>query len=393
MTLTASAIAREIRPLFSRHLASAHGVYLANHSLGRPLDQTAEDVREALDAWTERMDGAWEPWWAEHEAFRSRLARLIGHPSPDGVVPRTSTGQALRTVLHAASRPGRPVRVVTTGLEFDSADFILKAFVDQGKASVTWVQATGRDGEVPLIETEAILAAIRPEVDLVLVSAVIFQTGQRIDVPAITEAAHQAGAWVAVDAYHAVGALPFELGDADFAMGGSYKYMRGGTGACWLAIHPRHLDSRMASIETGWFAKRDPFGFERSESADYAEGGNAWLESTPSILPLYQARAGQEFALTVGVDAIRHNALEHLAGLRSSLAERGLPVHLPANPEGYGNFAILVHDRAPEVATRLAEAGVHVDARGRFVRFGPDILTTADEIERAAQATAAILAG
>ena len=36
-----------VAPLFSRHRAAYAGrAYLANHSLGRPLDATADDVRE-----------------------------------------------------------------------------------------------------------------------------------------------------------------------------------------------------------------------------------------------------------------------------------------------------------------------------------------------------------
>jgi kynureninase len=42
--LTEEALRRHIFPLFSRSLA-APGIYLANHSLGRPLDQTEDDLR------------------------------------------------------------------------------------------------------------------------------------------------------------------------------------------------------------------------------------------------------------------------------------------------------------------------------------------------------------
>jgi kynureninase len=48
-----------LRQRFSRVLERDE-IYLANHSLGRPPDRMAEDVRAALDAWYRDMDGAWQ---------------------------------------------------------------------------------------------------------------------------------------------------------------------------------------------------------------------------------------------------------------------------------------------------------------------------------------------
>ena len=50
--LTEAFVRERIAPLFSRVLDAQRGrIYLANHSLGRPLDATADDVREGLAAW------------------------------------------------------------------------------------------------------------------------------------------------------------------------------------------------------------------------------------------------------------------------------------------------------------------------------------------------------
>ena len=67
---------RHIHPLFSRVLQRQE-IYLANHSLGRPLDQTAADVQQALDQWYEKMNEAWDDWLAEIQVFRRSIARLI----------------------------------------------------------------------------------------------------------------------------------------------------------------------------------------------------------------------------------------------------------------------------------------------------------------------------
>src|SRR5271169_1728379 len=134
--LQETAIERHIAPLFSRVLAN-QCVYLANHSLGRPLDAMADDVAEATALWYSRLGDAWAPWLDERQAFRARLASLIGAPRADCIVPRTSAGQGLRSVLNAL--PGNP-RVVSTRGEFDSIDVILKQYAALERIDLHWVE-------------------------------------------------------------------------------------------------------------------------------------------------------------------------------------------------------------------------------------------------------------
>ena len=249
--LTPEGIASHIRPLFARVLRQAGArIYLANHSLGRPLDAMEDDVREGLAGWYGRMGEAWTDWRAEMTAYRTRLAALLGTPVVDAVIPRTSAGQGLRAVLNTWDRP---VRVVATRGEFDSLDVILREYAQRGRATLAWVEADadGRFG------TEAILRAVAAGTDLVVLSPVMFQTGQRIGAVAkIIRHAHEAGGLVLLDVYHALGVAPLDVDalDADFAVGGSYKYLRGGPGAAFLYVHRRHLARGLRTLDTGWFA-------------------------------------------------------------------------------------------------------------------------------------------
>jgi len=130
--LTEESIRRHIAPLFTRTLANEH-IYLANHSLGRPLDQMAEDMREGMALWETKLGDAWDEWLAEQEAFRERIATLIGAPRADCVVPKTSAGQGLRAVLNALPNT---LRVLSTRGEFDSVDLILKQYAALGRIEV-----------------------------------------------------------------------------------------------------------------------------------------------------------------------------------------------------------------------------------------------------------------
>src|SRR5688572_31600242 len=132
----------EVWPRFSRVMKRGP-VYLANHSLGRPPDRVAEDVRAALDAWYADMEGAWPQWLASRQKFRSLTAKLVNAPRADCIVPKTSAGQGLRAVLNAL--PGKP-RVVTSDGEFDSIDFILRVYREQGRIELKitpWAELSG----------------------------------------------------------------------------------------------------------------------------------------------------------------------------------------------------------------------------------------------------------
>lgn len=386
--LTERGLISHIHPLFSRVLERRE-IYLANHSLGRPLDQTAIDVRSALDCWYADMDGAWGLWLDEQSRFRAGIARLIGLSRSDGVVPKASAGQGLRAVLNALNTQtsNSQCRVLATTGEFDSIDFIMKSYAQAGCIEMDWVRpdASGR------FSGHAIAEHIKPGTRLVEVSQVMFNTGQIVpDLEAVVRAAHAVGALVLIDAYHAAGVLPISMEalGADFMIGGSYKYTRGGPGACWLAIHPRHLegDQTLTTLDTGWFAQRDVFGFERShgEVPPRAAGGDAWLESTPPILSPFQARAGLDLTLALGVDRLRDYSLGQLRLFQSMLERQRIKVLDLAEHER-GAFLTIPHANPASAVRALKEVSINVDARAAGVRFCPDILTTTSELERASE--------
>ena len=364
---TETELAGDIRPRFSRVLARP-GIYLANHSLGRPPDRMAEDVAASVEAWYHDMDGAWDFWLEGRERFRSLVARVVAAPRPDCIVPRASAGQGLRAVLNAL--PGLP-RVVTTNGEFDSVAFILANYRHCQRIHLK---------PLPWRELSAAGA------NLVVLSTVMFRTGEVVPELAQRVAdAHRQGARVLLDVYHHAGALPLDLEalDADFAIGGCYKYLRGGPGAGWLYVRPDLTDT-LRTLDAGWFARDRPFAWARDDPPSLARGGDSWLEATPAVLAPFQALAGLEFVLEMGVERLRAHNLRQKQRLAELLGRQGIPAR--GAGEDHGAFLSVIHADAPRLAAELGKRGIAVDARGDRLRLGPDFLNSDDDLARVAAA-------
>jgi len=358
---------QHVWPRFSRVL-QRNQIYLANHSLGRPPDRMADDVRAALDAWYRDMDGAWKLWLEARERFRDLTGKLVG-VSPNLIIPKTSAGQGLRAVLNAL--PGKP-RVATTDGEFDSIDFILRVYREQGRI----------DLKIMPWRELAVAGA-----NLVVLSTVMFRSGEIVaHLPKLIHGAHAAGALVLLDVYHHAGVLPLDLAalEADFAIGGSYKYTRGGPGACWLYVRPGLVET-MRTLDTGWFAKKEAFAYARPEPPEFAPGGDAWLESTPPVLAPFQALAGLELTLELGVERLRAYSLEQKKILSDLLAG------CEGGGEKHGAFLTVRHPNAQSISSQLEKEGVKTDARGEYLRLCPDILNPRAELERAAASLRSLL--
>ncbi|HZU09655.1 MAG TPA: aminotransferase class V-fold PLP-dependent enzyme [Pseudacidobacterium sp.] len=382
--LTEESVQQQIAPLFSRVLEGDR-IYLANHSLGRPLDVMADDVHEAILLWETKLGDAWDQWLAEREAFRARMAALIHAPRTDCVAPRTSAGQGLRAVLNAL--PGKP-HVLSTRGEFDSIDVILKQYAALGRITVSWVDANAEGN----FSVQEIIRHLRKGMDLVVISQVMFQTGQVVSgLDQLADACHAAGAKLLVDAYHAVGVFPVDASGmrADFMIGGSYKYLRGGPGAAFLYLSPGILESGLRPLDTGWFAREEVFNFGRTEVPALKQGGDAFLEATPPVLTWYQARSGQQFTLAMGVERLREYSLKQLTQLKKYLADAG--VCAAGGDSQHGAFLTVRHAHAGELVKKLEERRIITDARGEWLRICPDCLTRDEELRAVADALCEII--
>jgi len=265
----------------------------------------------------------------------------------------------------------------------------LKQYAEVGRINLQFVPCQTSTGFIDLTQLKH---KVQEGVDLVVISQVMFMTGRVVpNLDLLSEHCHANGARLLVDAYHSVGVFPVNVVTmkTDFMIGGSYKYLRGGPGAAFLYVSPYALSSNLKPVDIGWFAKDNPFLYERPTPPLFAKGGDAFLESTPPILTYYQARAGQQFTLQMRVARIREYTLDRLGRLKRYLA--AFNIDAEGADDEHGAFLTIEDSAAGELVKLLKLRGITTDARGGWLRMSPDCLTSDSALQEAAATLASIV--
>jgi kynureninase len=351
-----------------------HTTYLINHSLGAMPAAVEDRMREYAHTWAERGIRAWgEGWWTMPLTVGDQIGRIIGAP-PGTVCMHQNVSIAEAIVLSCFQERGVRNRIVHERENFPSVRYVFQS---------------RRDLEV--FATDDVVGAIDERTLLVPVQHVLFKSAEIQDVEAIVRRAHDAGAYVVLDAYQSAGTVPLDVTalGVDFAVGGSVKWLCGGPGAGWLYVRP-DLIERLEPAVTGWQAHARPFAFE--PELEYAEGIARFLTGTPNVPALYACTPGYDLIETIGVGQIRENSLRQTQLLIEGAEARGLEVRSPRDPSKRGGTVTVYVPDFEAVHKELAERQILCDFRpDAGIRLGPHYFTSDDELHFALDQIADIL--
>jgi kynureninase len=216
------------------------------------------------------------------------------------------------------------------------------------------------------------------------ISLVLFRSGALQEVRPVIEHAHRVGARVVLDVYQAAGTVPMSLDDleADFAVGGSVKWLCGGPGAGYLYVRP-DLVSTLRPAVVGWAAHATPFAFDTGPIR-YADGIERFQSGTPNVPALYAARAGYEIVNDVGVPAIRARSLALTRRLVDAAARHGWRLNSPERDEERGGSVVIDVPDGARVTEDLLRQDVIVDYRPNAgIRMAPHFYNTELDVDRA----------
>jgi kynureninase len=352
--------------------------YLVSNSLGAMPRTVPGRLAEFAAEWGEQGVRAWaRGWWEMPVSVGDEIAPLIGADAGTvAMVPNVTLGQA--SVISALDYPRHRNRIVMTALDFPSVRYVYDGLARRLGAEIVNVPARA-DGLG--VDTDAVLAAIDERTRLVAISHVLFRSAFIMDAAPIARRSHDMGALLSLDAFHAVGVIPVDVGaiGADFLTGGVLKWLCGGPGGSFLYVAPAVRNSLTPAL-TGWQAHAHPFAFDPEMA--YTQDAFRWLGGTPVIPALYAATEGVRIVRRAGVDAIRAKSVRQTSRLLELADARGYVVNAPRDSARRAGTVALDVPHGAEVAEYLVARNVFVDYRPRAgIRVAPHFYTRDDELD------------
>ncbi len=199
------------------------------------------------------------------------------------------------------------------------------------------------------------------------------------------------GAEFLVDAYHALGVVPFDLhslglGNA-FVTGGGYKYCQLGEGNCFLRIP---AGRKLRPVVTGWFAELSQVANPpEGEYVYYGSGAEQLAGSTYDPTSHYRAAEVFDFFVTHGLtpEFLRAVSQHQVGFLAKGFDDLDLDPDLldrdrPSLAE-IGGFLAIRSPHASTLQAGLAARGVSTDVRGEVLRLGPAPYLSDDQLAAA----------
>lgn len=353
--------------------------YLVSHSLGAMPRRTSRNLQAFADTWSSRGVRAWhEGWWEIGRTTGDLLAPILG-VRPGTISMHQNVTVAMGIVASCFTYDGPRRKIVLTDLEFPSNMYLFEGFRRYG-AEIVYVPSR----DAIRTDLERLLEAIDEFTVLVPLSYVLFKSAYIQDANAVIEKARRVGAHVVLDVYQAAGAVPLQLDaiGADFAVGGSVKWLCGGPGAGYLYVRPDLAPVLQPGL-VGWAAHATPFQFATGPIV-YAEAPERFQSGTPNVPSLYSARGGYEIVAEIGVEAIREKSLGLTRRLIDLAQAAGYRVNTPARDDERGGSVIVDVPNGAAVTEELIRREVIVDYRpGAGIRMAPHFYNTMDEIEHA----------
>jgi cysteine desulfurase/selenocysteine lyase len=351
------------------------GKVFLNHAAMSPLPKSVADaIRRCTDDFSNFGETSIE--WTDFG--KPIFAKLIGaKPEEIALVENTSTGLNIAAnVLHYS----HDSKIVTTDLEYPSVVYpwLRKSL----GAKVHYVKNI--NGKILLEDVEK---AVDDKTAAVAISHVEYVNGFRNDLRAVSEIAHEHGAYLIVDAIQSAGAIQVDVkrDDVDFLATACYKWLLSPPGAGYLYAK-EELIEKFEPTFIGW-ASVKPEVFEMTDFWDIwnlrlSETASRFEIGSPSILSLLGAKEAMKMLMNFGIENAEARILKLTSRLIESIKGSGLKLQTPEETQyrsGIVNFKI---DRAKEIAQTLNKKGIIVSARANGIRVSPHFYNTEEEIDR-----------
>lgn len=369
-------------------------IYFTGNSLGLQPKSTQEYVLQELEDWANwGVEGhfhASKPWFHYQDFLTEQIAALLGAKNSE-VVSMGSLTTNLHLLMVSFYRPDKKRYKIMCEYDLFPSDL----YAVQSQAAFhgydpddALILLKPREGE-HCLRTEDIIQSIekhREELATVMLGAVNYYTGQFFDIPAITRAAHAAGATAGYNLAHAAGNVELKLHDwnADYACFCSYKYLNAGPGGVsGIFVHEKHENNKSLPRFAGWWGNDPESRFTMPRQFVPAPGARGWQLSNAPVLPMAALKASLDIFSEAGMEKLTLKSRKltaYLEFLLNQIADefsqqnKNVPLSIitPQNPEARGcQLSLILHKDGKDIHRRLTEAGFILDWRE------PDVLRAA----------------
>ncbi|MBM1309474.1 cysteine desulfurase [Sulfitobacter mediterraneus] len=292
------------------------------------------------------------------EAVRGTIAKFLNAKTENEIVLNSGTTEGINTVAYGWAMP-----------RMQAGDEIVLSVMEHHANIVPWHFLRERQGVVlkwvdtdstGALDPQAVIDAIGPKTKLIAITQLSNVLGTKVDVKAITEAAHAKGVAVLVDGSQGAVHMPVDVQDigCDFyAITGHKLYGPSGSGAIYIK------SERMAEMRP-FIGGGDMIKEVHKDSVTYNDPPMMFEAGTPGIVQTIGFGVALDYMMQIGMDkiaahedALRDYAVSRLGGL-NWLQVQGTT----ADKGAIFSFTLDGAAHAHDISTILDKKGVAVRA-------------------------------
>ncbi|MBJ6370628.1 cysteine desulfurase [Sedimentitalea arenosa] len=295
----------------------------------------------------------------KYEAVRGTVARFLGAASEDEIVLNSGTTEGINLVAYGWAMP-----------RMEAGDEIILSVMEHHANIVPWHFLRERQGVVlkwvdvdatGALDPQAVIDAITPRTKLIAITQVSNVLGTKVDVKAITEAAHAKGVAVLVDGSQAAVHMPVnvaEIGCDFYAITGHKLYGPSGSGAIYIK------SERMAEMRP-FMGGGDMIKEVGKDEVIYNDPPMMFEAGTPGIVQTIGLGVALDYMMGLGLDKIA----AHEDSLRDYTSERLAGLNW-LNLQGTTPDKAAIFSFTLEGAAHAHDISTILDKRGVAVRAG-----------------------
>lgn len=355
-------------------------IYMDGNSLGLLSKRAERTLHELLESWKTLGVSGWtegdNPWFYLSESVGEKMAPLVGGTKGEVIATGSTTTNLHQLVATFYKPTGKKTKILADELNFPSDIYALKSQLTlKGyHPDEHLIRAKSRDGR--FLDEADIIEAMTDDIALIVLPAVLYRSGQVLDMKRLTAAANERGIPIGFDLCHSIGSIEHELHNwgTDFAFWCTYKHLNGGPGSVGgLFVHEKNFG--IAPGLAGWFGSKKESQFDMDHTMDPAVDAGAYQIGTPHVLSLAPVIGALELFEEAGIDRVRKKSLQLtnylLALIQQELSEYGFTIGNPTD-DSRGGHILLEHIEAARICKALKEDGVIPDYRApNGVRLAP----------------------